>query len=90
MAQVDKSTVLQQCKRTGLEWAGGVTVDSAGAVYVADIDHKRVLKLSAGSGAQTELPFTDLQFPRGVAVDTAGNLYVTDIYQNLVLKLPVQ
>ena len=65
---------------------GGVAVDEAGAVYVADKDNHRVLKLAAGSDAQTELPF-DVSEPIGVAVDQSGAVYVSDGYHNEVWKL---
>jgi serine/threonine-protein kinase len=42
-----------------------------------------VLKLAAGSGTQTVLPFTGLGTPVGVA-DTAGAIYVSDS----AVKLP--
>ncbi|HTQ19469.1 MAG TPA: protein kinase, partial [Mycobacterium sp.] len=67
-----------------------VAVDSAGNLYVADYGNSRVLKLTAGSNVQTELPFRGLSNPIGVAVDTAGNVYVTDSGNNRVLKLPTQ
>ena len=63
---------------TGLNDPGGVAVDAAGTVYVADHDNNRVLKLAAGSATQSVLPFTGLNGPTGVAVDTAGDLYVAD------------
>ena len=66
---------------------GGVAVDTAGAVYVADSVNNRVLKLAAGAGAPTELPFTGLRNPYGVAVDNTGNIYVTDSGNHRVLKL---
>ena len=72
---------------TGLKLPGGVAVDAAGTVYVADENNNRVLELAAGSSIQSVLPFTDLNVPGDVAVDTAGNLYVTDAYNNRVLKL---
>jgi DNA-binding beta-propeller fold protein YncE len=78
---------------TDLRLPHGVAVDAAGNVYVADSHTNRVLKLTAGSGTQTVLPFTDLDlftggviddFIAGVAVDTAGNVYVTDTGHNRV------
>jgi serine/threonine-protein kinase len=73
-----------------LESPGGVAVDTAGNLYVADSRSNRVLKLAAGASAPTPLPFTDVQSPEGVAVDTGGNLYVADSGHKRVLKLPVQ
>jgi len=73
---------------TGLNTPGGVGVDSAGNLYVADFGNSRVLKLSAGSSSQEVLPFTGLNQPEGVAVDTAGNVYVADSLHNRVVKLP--
>ncbi|MCV7257167.1 hypothetical protein [Mycobacterium shimoidei] len=75
---------------TGLDAPGGVAVDSAGNVYVADFGSKRVLKLAAGTDKVTELPFTGLRGPRDVTVDTAGDIYVADSggdAESRVLKL---
>ena len=72
---------------TGLNSPGGVAVDTAGNVYVADHGNNRVLKLAAGSTTPTVLPFTGLNSPGGVAVDTAGTVYVADTGNNRVLKL---
>jgi serine/threonine-protein kinase len=54
---------------------------------VADTGNKRVVKLAAGSSAQTVLPFTGLNGPHGVAVDNGGNVYLTDSGLGVVLKL---
>jgi DNA-binding beta-propeller fold protein YncE len=81
---------------TDLRLPHGVAVDAAGNVYVADSHTNRVLKLTAGSGTQTVLPFTDLDlftggviddFIAGVAVDTAGTVYVVDYFHGRVVKL---
>ncbi len=71
----------------GLTVAGGVAVDSTGTVYVTDEKNARVLKLPAGSTAQSVLPFTGLSYPMGIAVDRAGATYVTDGKAGKVLKL---
>ncbi len=64
-----------------------VAVDAAGNVYVTDTGHNRVVKLAAGSGTQTVLPFRGLNVPEGVAVDSAGTVYVVDYFLGRVLKL---
>ncbi len=71
----------------GLHTPGGVALDTAGDVYVADTGNNRVVKLAAGSSTQTVLPFTGLQNPDGVAVDTAGDVYVADMQSDKVLML---
>jgi DNA-binding beta-propeller fold protein YncE len=79
---------------SGLREPGGVAVDAAGDVYVADSGTNRVLKLVAGSGAQIVLPFTNLdldtyvtEYYAGVAVDAGGDVYVADSAHNRVVKL---
>jgi serine/threonine-protein kinase len=62
-----------------------VAVDAGGNIYVTD--SYRVLKLAAGSGTQSVLPFTGLLGPNDLAVDTAGNVYVHSNRE--VVKLPV-
>ena len=73
----------------------GVAVDATGNVYITDAIANRVLKLAAGTSAQTVLPFTRLDLSTGVvnestagvAVDASGNVYVTDTGHNRVLEL---
>ena len=72
---------------TGLANPWGVAVDGTGAVYVADTNNNRVLKLAAGSTTPTVLPFTGLDTPGRMAVDSADNLYVVDENNWRVLKL---
>jgi serine/threonine protein kinase, bacterial len=71
---------------TGLSRPCGVAVDTAGNLYVTNLDlHKPVLKLAAGSATPTVLPFTTGL--GDVAVDTVGNLYVADTARARVLEL---
>jgi serine/threonine protein kinase, bacterial len=70
-----------------------VAVDAAGDVYVVDRSSTgKVLKLSAGSSAQTELRVggIGLAEPYGVAVDGTGAVYVADSNHGRVLKLAAQ
>jgi serine/threonine-protein kinase len=66
-----------------------VALDRAGNVYVTDtrMSDNRVVKLSAGSGGQTTLPFTGLNQPTAVAVGNDGSVYVSDYNNRRVLKL---
>lgn len=66
----------------GLQGPGGVAVDNAGDVYVADTGNSPLLELAAGSGSPTVLPSTGLSNVTGVA-----HVYVTDAGNNGVVKL---
>jgi serine/threonine protein kinase, bacterial len=63
---------------TGIKDLEGIAVDNTGAVYVTDLPNRRVLKLAAGSSAQTDLYIDKIVNPGFVAVDSGGNVYVTD------------
>jgi sugar lactone lactonase YvrE len=52
-----------------------VAVDSAGNIYVADVNNHTIRKVTA-AGVVTTL--ADFGLPYGVAVDSAGNVYVAD------------
>ena len=71
----------------------GVTVDSAGTVYVADFYNNRIRKITS-AGVVTTLAgstqgFADgigsaakFYYPNGVAVDSSGTVYVADTYNH--------
>jgi uncharacterized protein (TIGR03437 family) len=69
----------------------GVAVDSAGDLYIADLDNYRVRKVSHGvittvvgngtrgvSGDNVPATSTQLWNPKELAVDSAGDLYIND------------
>jgi hypothetical protein len=71
--------------------AGGVAVDSAGNVYVADLGNHRVQKFSSsgtfimswGSVGSGNGQFSG---PSGVAIDASDNVYVADTGSNRIQK----
>jgi sugar lactone lactonase YvrE len=79
---------------------GGVTVDSAGNVYVADTYNCTIRKLTSG-GAVTTLAGSAgnsgaddgtngaarFNYPNGVAVDGAGNVYVADTWSHTIRRI---
>ncbi len=78
----------------------GVTVDSAGNVYVADSGNHAIRKITAAgvvttfagspsAGGSTDGTGTAARFnePHGIAADPSGNLYVSDTALNTVRKI---
>jgi sugar lactone lactonase YvrE len=63
----------------------GVTVDSIGDVFVTDLDHQAVYKVTP-AGIQTRIG-SGFAVPQAVAVDGAGNVYVADSYAAVVYKV---
>ena len=80
---------------------GGVAVDAAGNIYVADTGSDRIRKVSpagiittvAGngdwgfSGDGGPATAASLGYPSGVAVDAAGDIYVADVENNRIRKV---
>jgi uncharacterized protein (TIGR03437 family) len=74
---------------------GGVAVDAAGHLYIADTGNSRIRKVSSGviatvagngpfgySGDDGPATSAQLDYPMGVAVDTLGSVYVADYWNN--------
>jgi uncharacterized protein (TIGR03437 family) len=84
----------------GGSFNGGVGVDSAGNLYIADTFNQRIRKVSGGtittvagngnggfSGDGGPATNASLFAPSGVAVDSVGNLYIADTSNNRIRKL---
>ena len=84
-----------------LKRPGGVAVDTAGNVYIADSSNGRIRKVSSGGTITTvagdgEFSYAgdggpalsaDLNSPYAVAADAAGNLYIADQYNGMIRKV---
>jgi sugar lactone lactonase YvrE len=80
----------------------GVSVDSAGNLYIADRNNNRIRKVTASSGIISTVAgngtygfsgdggaatSAELEYPRGVAIDSVGNLYIADSYNERIRKV---
>jgi trimeric autotransporter adhesin len=83
-----------------LYFPGGLAVDSAGNLYIADTNNNRIRKVSNGvittvagngtagfSGDNGPATSAQLRSPFGVAVDSAGNLYIADSGNSRIRKV---
>jgi len=81
---------------------GGVALDAAGNLYIADIGNNRIRKVDATSGIITTVAgngtqgysgdgdaatSAQLAWPYGVAIDAAGNLYIADYFNYRIRKV---
>jgi uncharacterized protein (TIGR03437 family) len=83
-----------------LSYPGGIVVDSAGSIYIADAANARIRKVSggiittvAGNGTAGYVgdggPASQAEFnnPFPLTSDTTGNLYVGDLFNNRIREI---
>lgn len=66
---------------------GGIAIDAAGNLFVADIGDNAVHEVPACGCPETSIG-SGLNSPSGVAVDGAGNVYIADGGNNRVVEVP--
>ena len=81
--QAGSQTILAS-QANGLVGPGGVAVDSAGNVYIADT-YANALKVWSPTNNQVSVLVTNgLNYPFGLAVDASNNVYIADTYNDAV------
>jgi sugar lactone lactonase YvrE len=58
---------------------GGLAVDTAGNVYIADANAGAIKRWNATNGTLATVVSSGLSYPSGVSVDRSGNIYIADI-----------
>ncbi|SNT00370.1 Sugar lactone lactonase YvrE [Granulicella rosea] len=65
---------------------GGLAVDAAGNLFIADSHNQRVRRVDATTRIVTTVA-SALNLPRGVTLDAAGNIYVADLHSHRIRRI---
>ena len=68
------------------KYPGGISIDSNGDVYVADLNNSRIQKFSSTGTFITKTTY-GFTVPRGVAVDSNDDIYVANSFVHNIVKL---
>ena len=74
--------------------SGGIAMDNAGNIYIADSKNNRVQKWAPGASSGVTVAggysagnnANQLSYPKDVFVDKLGNIYIADTYNNRIQK----
>ncbi len=69
---------------SGLNNVGGLAVDFAGNVYIADTGAGTIMQWNAATQQSATIVSSGLTAPAGLAVDGAGNIYIADTGNNAI------
>lgn len=87
---------------SSLNYPGGVALDSAGNLYIADTHNNRIRKVDSETGVISTVAGSGvlgyagdggsataakLYYPVSVAIDDSGDLYIADSYNNRIRKV---
>jgi sugar lactone lactonase YvrE len=64
--------------------AGGIALDSAGNLYIADTNNDRIRRVDTNGGVATVVG--GLSSPSGLAIDSGGSIYIAETGSGLVRK----
>lgn len=66
----------------------GITTDNAGNIYISDLEHRAINRISAEGQFETLLKDTKLRWPDGFSFGPDGWLYITNSALNVVIAKP--